>query len=319
MMKLLIGYDGSECAAVAVADLSRAGLPDQGEAVVLSVADVWPHLESPEMSPDSQVPPVLPAVKAARQLADRELARARELAERAAERVRAELPNWKVTPDAAVPRWTVIAEARADAPHWAIVRKADEWRPDLVVLGSHGRSALGRLLLGSVSQSVLTHAQCSVRIGRGGATRPQKPVRILIGIDGSVGSAAAVSAVWMRNWPPGSEAKIVVAIDAAVSTALPVAAAMQFERAYRDSHEWLRHAVHRTAEELRESGLDAAPLVCEGSPKRVLVEEAERWGADCIFLGAKGMSGIERFLVGSVSAAVAARAHCSVEVVRQPD
>ena len=46
------------------------------------------------------------------------------------------------------------------------------------------------------------------------------------------------------------------------------------------------------------------------------LEEAERWGADCIFLGAKGHSRFERLLLGSVSTAVSARAHCSVEVVR---
>lgn len=48
-----------------------------------------------------------------------------------------------------------------------------------------------------------------------------------------------------------------------------------------------------------------------------LVEEAETWNADCVFVGAKGTRGIERLLLGSVSSAVAARAHCSVEVVRR--
>jgi nucleotide-binding universal stress UspA family protein len=54
-----------------------------------------------------------------------------------------------------------------------------------------------------------------------------------------------------------------------------------------------------------------------GNPKEVLIEIAERWKADAIFVGANRYGGrIERFLLGSVSAAVAARAHCSVEVVR---
>ena len=56
-------------------------------------------------------------------------------------------------------------------------------------------------------------------------------------------------------------------------------------------------------------------VVKEGDPKRVLIEEAEQWGADCIFVGARGLRRLERFLLGSVSTAVAARAHCSVEVV----
>lgn len=83
--------------------------------------------------------------------------------------------------------------------------------------------------------------------------------------------------------------------------------------------EWARHAVDAAAEELRSAspGLAVTPLVHEGDPKRVLLDAAEHWGADCVFVGAKGHSRLERFLLGSVSSAVAARAKCSVEVVRQ--
>jgi nucleotide-binding universal stress UspA family protein len=62
----------------------------------------------------------------------------------------------------------------------------------------------------------------------------------------------------------------------------------------------------------------AEAVLLDGDANRELVREAQRWGADCIFLGAKGHSRRERFLLGSVSAAVAARAHCSVEIVRRP-
>jgi nucleotide-binding universal stress UspA family protein len=69
--------------------------------------------------------------------------------------------------------------------------------------------------------------------------------------------------------------------------------------------------------ELENKGVTVSSAVVTGDPKRVLVQHAEEFGADCIFTGATGFSNpIERFLVGSVSAAVAARAHCSVEVVR---
>ncbi|MBK9709453.1 MAG: universal stress protein [Acidobacteria bacterium] len=57
-------------------------------------------------------------------------------------------------------------------------------------------------------------------------------------------------------------------------------------------------------------------MILEGDPKSVLLDEAEKWGADCIFVGAAGMSAIDRLLLGSISAAVATRAECSVEVVR---
>ena len=54
-----------------------------------------------------------------------------------------------------------------------------------------------------------------------------------------------------------------------------------------------------------------------GDPRRVLVEEAERSQADCVFVGSRGLSGsVERFMLGSVSAALVKNAPCTVEVVR---
>jgi nucleotide-binding universal stress UspA family protein len=70
------------------------------------------------------------------------------------------------------------------------------------------------------------------------------------------------------------------------------------------------------ATKFREGGAVATCLVKEGDPKRVIVEEAETWQADCIFVGARGLTRLKRFLLGGVSTAVAARAHCSVEVAR---
>jgi nucleotide-binding universal stress UspA family protein len=48
----------------------------------------------------------------------------------------------------------------------AILDCAQEWQPDLIVLGSHGRKGFDRLLLGSVSESVVRHAPCSVEVVR---------------------------------------------------------------------------------------------------------------------------------------------------------
>jgi nucleotide-binding universal stress UspA family protein len=78
----------------------------------------------------------------------------------------------------------------------------------------------------------------------------------------------------------------------------------------------LRHTLELLANKLRNVGLTVSVQLKKGDPKQILIEEAESWQADSIFVGAKGMRGIERLLLGSVSAAVAARAHCSVEVVR---
>jgi len=67
-----------------------------------------------------------------------------------------------------------------------------------------------------------------------------------------------------------------------------------------------------------QAGLPGSQNIHAGNSKHVLEVEAERWNADCIFVGANAFgSRVERFLLGSTSAAVATRAHCSVEVVRQ--
>ena len=292
-MRLLIAYDGSACADAALDDLRRAGLPAEGEAGVLSVGRAWPMLGEGASADELAA------------LLQHELARAERLSARAAEHVRADLP-----------RWRIAAEAVVDSPQGAIVRRADDWKPDLVVVGSHGRSVIGRAILGSVSQNVLTHVGCSVRIARRRPAGGRGLVRLVIGIDGSVASATAVSAVAMRTWPSGSEARVVAVVESADPLMKP--ASTLIAPTQESQRPWVTHAVDRVALELQDAGLSVSPLVCEGDPKRVLVDESERWDADCIFVGAKGMSRLDRFLLGSVSLAVAVRAHCSVEVVRQP-
>jgi nucleotide-binding universal stress UspA family protein len=60
-----------------------------------------------------------------------------------------------------------------DASH-EILDAAAEWQPDLIVMGSHGRSGLNRLVLGSVSDHVMRHADCSVEVIRGGMDAAQQ-------------------------------------------------------------------------------------------------------------------------------------------------
>ncbi len=67
---------------------------------------------------------------------------------------------------------------------------------------------------------------------------------------------------------------------------------------------------------LSTTGLYASSIVKDVESKKLLCDEAERWQADVIFVGGRGMGRFERMMIGSVSAGVAARAGCSVEVVR---
>ncbi len=301
-MKILIAYDGSSCADAALDDLRRAGLPSEAEALVLSVADVWPP--PPAASREQFVDPAF----AERVSAAREKTRAEAL--RAVEEARALAVRASETVQALFPTWDVRVEACANSSAWGVIKKADDWKPDLVVVGSHGRSALGRFVLGSVSQKVVTEARCAVRVARGRMADSTAPVRIVIGVDGSSDADAMVSSVAQRMWRPGSEAHIIVVLDQALATMVG-----WNEAPTEDAQAQVRKMVETAAEKLCAAGLVVSSVVKEGDPKRVLIEEAEQWGADCIFVGARGLRRLERFLLGSVSTAVAARAHCSVEVV----
>jgi nucleotide-binding universal stress UspA family protein len=305
-MKILIAHDGSESAGRALTDLPYAGLPPKVEATVISIADMVCVPEATEV-----VDPALPdrLAESIRRAQSERLAaveRMRVHAVAAAEALREEFPGW-----------AVVAEAFGDAPAWGIVKRADQLRPDLIVLGSHGHTALGRLTLGSTSLKVLNATTCSVRIARGGRKRGAAP-RLLVGVDGSKHSLAAVRTVASRHWPPGTRVRVVSVLDASMSTALvvPHEDLRRWARETAGDEIWAHRMVTAVTDEIRGAGLEAEGEVVAGDPKVVLVEEAGRLEADGIFVGSQGLNAVERFLLGSVSSAVAVRAPCSVEVAR---
>lgn len=308
-MKILIAYDGSEGADAALEDLQRAGLPPDATVLVMTLADVFvPPPIDEEI--DNTFPLYLPpGIKRAHERARQKLEEAEALAKRASEKLTSVFSNWKVS-----------YAAEADSPAWALIRKAAQWRADLIVMGARGHSVFGgRLILGSISQRVLYEAECSVRIARGPYKTSGEPVRILIGVDNSSGSQAAVEEVCNRNWPDGTEVGLVVVVD----TVLPITPNPGEHTSVKwievgDGRNWdqVRELFEPSAQKLRSAGLHAEVLIKRGNASDQILEETGTWGADCIFVGAKGTSGIERLLLGSVSSAVSARASCSVEVVR---
>ena len=305
-MKILVAYDGSECADAALQDLKRAGLNDDVEVLVMSVADVF----VPNPISDNGFPTYVPTpVRRAHERARDELEHAQVLAGRASEKIKALFPNWRVN-----------YQAEADSPAWALISRADEWKPDLIVLGARGLSVFGgRVIFGSISQRVLYEVRCSVRISRGPGRNTGRPVRILIGVDNSPDSNAAVAAVCNRKWPAGTEVGLLAVVDT-VMPVVPNPAEPELMKwiEVADENKWdeVREIFEPSAQQLRNAGLHAEVLIRRGNPTDQILEEAHTWGADCIFVGAKGTRGIDRLLLGSVSSAVSARAHCSVEVVR---
>lgn len=308
-VKILIAYDGSEYADTALLDLGRAGLGSDVDAFVMTVADVFVPPPIDEKI-DNSFPLYVPdGVRRAHERAEQKLAEAAALAKRMSQQIGSIFPGWRLS-----------SGAVADSPAWALIRKADQWNPDLIVMGARGHSVFGgRLILGSISQRVLYEARCSVRIGRASTHNPERPVRLLIGVDGSADSNAAVEAVCNRHWPSGTEVGLLAVVDTVMpfSSSPSEPAAMKWiEVADKGNWNLVREVFEPAAQRIRSAGLHAEILIRRGNPADEILEEANTWGADCIFVGARGTRGVDRLLLGSVSSAVSSRAHCSVEVVR---
>jgi nucleotide-binding universal stress UspA family protein len=315
-MKLLIAYDGSRCSEAALDDLVRAGIPDNAECRVISVAEVWLPPNGHRKTDDTEeITGIHLGTHYEKLIRERYaqdemvIAEALAFAHHAKHRLEKMFPAWKIE-----------AEATYGSPAWAILETAEDYSPDLIVVGSQGRTALGRFVLGSISQKVLTEASCSVRVSRGRIEVDPVPSRIVIGFDGSSGAEAAVAAVASRNWREFSEVRLVSVVDDEMPAEIGrfTDPEVLHSKEYSSvQHKWMEQRADAVLAKLESHGIPTTLCVCSGTAKEVIVRESERWNADSIFIGANSRgSKLSRFLLGSTASAIAARAHCSVEVVR---
>jgi nucleotide-binding universal stress UspA family protein len=143
-------------------------------------------------------------------------------------------------------------------------------------------------------------------------------MRVLVAIDGSKYSDAAVRSVAERGHSPDSEVKVVHVIEP-----LPVSPdgqvwgfALGLGAPLDEQRQVAKELVTRAGDVLRTAGWKVSTFVGEGDPKSVILDQAAAWNADLVVVGSHGRKGLDRFLLGSVSEAVARHARCSVEVVR---
>ena len=197
-----------------------------------------------------------------------------------------------------------VVVARGDA-RFLIPFYARKWSSDLIFVRAHVRKDLTHWMLGSVARAVVTSAPCTVQIVRDAAEDRAHTMdsarRVLLATDGSETSIRAARAVAARPWPDGSEFRI-------ISVEEPWAIKSSKVRQPQE-------AVSNAEQVLGSVGLKAMGEVLSGKPKEVILEEAKNWAADLIVVGSHGRRGIKKFLLGSVSEAVAMSAHCSVVVV----
>lgn len=208
-----------------------------------------------------------------------------------------------------------------DHPRSGIVEYAELWGADLIVVGSHGQSAITRFLMGSVAQAVVRHAPCSVEVVR--MTIYDKPadalaMKILLATDGSEFSVAAARSVAERPWPEGSSVRVISVAEVITPAVEPWYVDVRIMESLREqSTTRARDAALAAEKIIAEAGLKASGSVLTGLAKEAIVDEAKEWGADLVVVGSHGLRGITRLLIGSVAEVVAMHAHCSVEVIRE--
>lgn len=289
-LRVLFATDGSSNAEDARAWLAAFPLPADTTLRVVTVA------------------PVAPAAFEALGLGNVELA-LRDEALAVAEAARAAL-----APHARV----VETDVRQGDAREELVRAAQDWPADLVVLGARGLGAVAGLLLGSVSLSIARHAPCPVLVVPHGA----RPVlRVLVAIDGSEAAhrAAAFAAAVTAGSGVAIQLLAVVEQPRYPSTA-PAAAAGLLRAAIEDAVAERTAALERALTQAAAAFGDRASRVTRrlvvGQPADEIAHAAETLGADLLVLGARGLGALKRLLLGSVSEAVLRSAQRAVLVVR---
>jgi nucleotide-binding universal stress UspA family protein len=151
-------------------------------------------------------------------------------------------------------------------------------------------------------------------------------MRILLAVDGSPCSDTAVEEVGRRPWPEGSSIKVLSVFELPTPVAPLTPEAWSLPINYEEMDVSLRTqakiVVEQTLKKLKSTVNKTIAIdgqCVPGSPRAVILDVAETWGADLIVVGSHGYRAWERFLLGSVSQSVVSHARCSVEVVRCPE
>ncbi len=195
-----------------------------------------------------------------------------------------------------------------------ICELAKQEEVDLVLVGARGHTALGRLMLGSTSDYVATHAHCSVLV-----YRPMRDsysndgLKVLIGYENSSAARDAVTHFCEIPWGP--------TVD--VSAVYVVSYMAGFLDETIIDPEPIREAAQSIVDEAALKLRSVAPsstgvVVASEHVGEGLVNYAESSGCDLIVIGETHRSALGRFLLGSFSRYVLRHAHCSVWISRTP-
>ncbi len=218
-------------------------------------------------------------------------------------------------------RWPDAEVAVVDAtPVEGILAEARRLGANAIAMGTRTRGRLPRLLLGSVARQVVRRAPCATLVVRG---RRHEFTRFVVGVDGSPGSRHAVEFVARLRPPRGSRVTVVAVVEPLRLPSLPLmpAAVRQVLSAEADAEAARRRAeggrqVAAAARILQKAGWTVRRSVREGQPLADLLAATEEAGAHVLAVGARGVGGVERLLLGSVAEGALTRSPVPVLVVR---
>jgi nucleotide-binding universal stress UspA family protein len=216
-------------------------------------------------------------------------------------------------------RWPKIETAVVEGdPRVGIVHVAEESRADMIVVGARGLGAVKRFLVGSTSLAVARYAPCPVAIIRG---RPKKAARVLVAVDGSAASRAALRFLSMFELVRQARVSVLHVLPRPAVLLRRRSRRSEADRQSDDDHRE-RHAeatklLARKAARIGDATYPVERLLAEGDPAREIVRIANKSDVDLVVLGARGLRTIGRLLLGSVSETVLHHLGRPVVIVRE--
>ena len=310
-MNVLVTIDNSPESKTAVSLLQSMQLPANSSLFLLHVIEPKRWAEGIEGKSMIHLRSILSSAKS------KEVDKAWEFINKAAEGVRK--PKLNVTP--------LLQDG---IPGSEILAAIDKYQIDLVVLGTRGRTGLKRFLLGSVSEWVLTEAPCSVLIVRkrtGSSMKKSKSLDILIGTDGSSDGNAAIEFVRQLHFPSSSHVTVCHVLEQQDALKTEVSARLgvtgpsnlkQLDAEVRQIREQEGNALlNAGAGRLKRRGLIVEKRLAHGHPADHMLTMTQKKKFNLLVVGSRGITGLRRFFLGSVSHKLAQHAPCSVLVVRQ--
>ena len=302
-MKVLLAVDGSDYSEVAISLARALGIGKKAEAAILTVIPEHVFLGGHTLTDLLGRSGVMNA----------EIQKAKE------EKGFALLA--RLTKSLAAPGQEVEKMIRRGVPADEIVKACRSIQADLVLVGVRGTGDSPEFLLGSVASKVIKYAPCSVLVARG---KIEAVNRVLVPLDGSKHSDETVRFLLRMPLPPRAEVLAMVVLQSF---------AAQFVKAYTLDPERDRQIVaelQKTEEEgagrvlaearsqLRKGRYRVSTIVARGDPSREILREAAQHNVDLIALGAKGLTGVRGFSLGSVAQRIARYAKLPVLIVRSP-